>query len=210
MGLLSHLSKKHANNPYILRNPRYFQDMERLGYLAFEDGEWIFTDLTTTAEINCFPVKDPSIIPPDSTDLPARARVQVGVAEITRFYSWYGSTPTSNNKKENRKDSKPKKYKSFGNFKILIVGSRQMNDYMSRLEKHGCLVEVHNPYEDGFELLKGRVGRAEIILVCERHVPHNVWDYIDRRQPYVSVLKKDSADLISTYTYLTLQRCELI
>ncbi|WP_043932529.1 hypothetical protein [Bacillus sp. EB01] len=209
VGLLGHLSKKRAS-PYILRNPKYFQESERLGYLAFEDGEWMFTDLTTTAEINSFPVKDSSVIPSDSTDLPARARVQEGVAEITRLYSWFEFNPTSNVQKVSRKASKQKEYKTFGNFKILIVGSRLMNNYMSRLEKHGCLVQVHNPYEDGFELLKGRVGRAEIILVCERHVPHNVWDYIDRRQPYVSVLKKDSADLISTYTYLTLQRCELI
>ncbi|MDY0406122.1 hypothetical protein P5G51_012625 [Virgibacillus sp. 179-BFC.A HS] len=57
--------------------------------------------------------------------------------------------------------------------------------------------------------MEGKTGRAEIILVCERHIPHGVWDYVDKKQPFVSVLKQDSKDLIASHAYLTLQRCEL-
>ncbi|UJL46229.1 hypothetical protein KFZ58_18030 [Virgibacillus sp. NKC19-16] len=35
---------------------------------------------------------------------------------------------------------------------------------------------------------------AEIILVCERHIPRSMWNYVDRTQPFVSVLKQDSRD----------------
>ncbi|MCE4049915.1 hypothetical protein [Bacillus sp. Au-Bac7] len=210
VSLLSYHSKKKTISPFVLRNPKNSSEKDRLGYLTKEDGEWKFIDLTSTPEAKELPVKNNSIIDSANVELPVRAIVYEGVAEITRVYSGQEFNQGNSGQNTNKRVTKRKTFKPFGNFKVLIVGSRQMNDYKERLEKHGCNVEVHNPYEEGFELFKGKISRAEIILVCERHVPHNVWAYIDRQQPFVSVLKKDSPDLIATYAYITLQRCELI
>ncbi|CEG26335.1 hypothetical protein [Bacillus sp. B-jedd] len=211
VSLLSFHAKKTTNGLFVLRNPKNTGANNRLGYLTQSDGEWLFVDLTNTSEMKEYPVMNESHIEGENMELPVRAVIYDDVAKITRTYPKYEVCITETKEiKKDRRGSKEKEYKPFGNFKVLIVGSRQMNDYKERLELHGCTVEIHNPYEEGFELFKGKIGRAEIILVCERHVPHNVWDYIDRRQPFVSVLKKDSADLIATYAYITLQRCELI
>ncbi|WP_316571389.1 hypothetical protein [Neobacillus sp. YIM B06451] len=211
VSLLSYHAKKKTKGLFVLRNPKYTSERDRLGYLTHKEGEWLFVDLTSTAEIREYPVLDELQLENDNMELPARAVIYEGVAKITRTYPQYEvSIIEAKETKKDRKETKQKKYKPFGNYKVLIVGSRQMNEYKERLEMHGCTVETHNPYEEGFELFKGKIGRAEIILVCERHVPHNVWDHIDKQQPFVSVLKKDSSDLIATYAYVTLQRCELI
>lgn len=211
VSLLSFHARKNAKSLFVLRNLKYISEKDRLGYLILEEGEWKFVDLTSTSDIREYPVRNASFIEMDSVELPAKAILYEGFAEITRTYPQYESNIEETKEiKKDKKDPIQKKYQPFGNFKVLIVGSRQMNEYKERLEMHGCTVEIHNPYEEGFELFKGKISRAEIILVCERHVPHNVWDYIDKRQPYVSVLKKDSTDLIATFAYVTLQRCELI
>lgn len=113
---------------------------------------------------------------------------------------------------EKQKDGKAqtRAYTQFGNFKILVIGSRFMSDYKHRLEKHGCTAILHNAYEENFQVLKGKISKAEIILVCERHIPHSVWDHVDKKQPFVSALKQDSKDLVATFAYLTLKRCELV
>ncbi|WHX41181.1 hypothetical protein QNH36_03170 [Mesobacillus sp. AQ2] len=211
VSLLGYHSKKMATSPFVIRNPKNSSEKDRLGYLTKEDGEWRFLDLTSTSETKELPVRNIANINADDSELPVRAIVFEGIAEITRVYSRHEFNPENSGQKNiSKKVTKRKNFHPFGNFKVLIVGSRQMNDYKNRLEKHGCIVEIHNPYEEGFELFKGKISRAEIILVCERHVPHNMWDYIDRQQPFVSVLKNDSSDLIATYAYITLQRCELI
>ena len=211
VSLLSFHAKKKTNSLFVLRNPKNTGANNRLGYLTQSEGEWLFVDLTSTSEIREYPVMNASLLENENFEIPAKAIIYDDVAKITRTYPKYEfSIPETKEIKKDRRDTKEKKYIPFGNFKVLIVGARQMNEYKKRLEMHGCIVETHNSYEEGFELFKGKISRAEIILVCERHVPHNVWDYIDRRQPFVSVLKKDNTDLIATYAYVTLQRCELI
>lgn len=214
VSLLSYHLKKQVLEPYKLRNPRYGWKNEKLGYLTQEGEQWFFVDLTQGDEIKTYPVTE-SRVPAILVECPAKAIIQAGNAIITTCLTWEKLEINKGNirgekYKGEKKQSTVKKYNQFGNFKCLVVGSRYLIDYKNRLELHGCIVEVHNPYEEGFELLKGKINRAEIILVCERHVPHSVWDYIDKRQSFVSVLKTDSKDLISTFTYLTLQRCELI
>src|SRR5699024_3904231 len=97
-------------------------------------------------------------------------------------------------------------YTQFGNFKILGIGSRFMSDYKHRLEKHGCTAILHNAYEENFQVFKGKISKAEIILVCERHIRHSVWDHMNKQLPYLSALKHVSKDLVATVAYLTLHR----
>jgi hypothetical protein len=75
---------------------------------------------------------------------------------------------------------------------------------------HGFTAVVHNPYEESYELIAGKLSRADVILVCERHVPHSICGHVDRSEQNVGVLKNDSKDLISTYAYMVLERCGLL
>jgi hypothetical protein len=213
VSLLSYHSKKQALKPFIIQKPRNNRKNEKLGYLTREEEQWFFVDVNQSPDIKSFPVTE-IMVKSLAEDCPAKAMIQDGNAIITKCFTWESpeieEKPRIVGKNTLRKNNLVKEYNQFGNFKFLVLGSRYLTDYKNRLEMHGCEVEIHNPYEEGFELLKGKINRAEIILVCERHIPHGVWDYVDRRQSFVSVLKTDSKDLISTFAYLTLQRCELI
>ncbi|ASK61932.1 hypothetical protein CFK37_07045 [Virgibacillus phasianinus] len=203
---LLHFQNKKRNKQYKMRN----NARDHLGYITYKNKKWTFVDMTDVNHPrNCDVLKNISgktlII-----DRPAKATLQNCGATITKLYAMEAPKDTQQNKKKPNSEGSNKDYSWFGNFKVLIIGSRFLNEYKRRLESHGCHVELHNPYEESYKILKGKLGRAEVILVCERHIPHSLWSYIDKKRPFVTVLKHDSRDLISTFTYLTLQRCGLI
>jgi hypothetical protein len=59
-------------------------------------------------------------------------------------------------------------------------------------------------------MIVGKLSRADVILVCERHVPHSIWGHVDRSEQNVGVLKNDSKGLVATYAYMVLERCGLL
>ncbi|WNS82184.1 hypothetical protein RRU94_15660 [Domibacillus sp. DTU_2020_1001157_1_SI_ALB_TIR_016] len=206
---MKHHSQKHKER-YKLRNTKNTSNYERIGFITLENNSWQFVDYTDTSNVQSYFIRDNLSKQPLVEECPVKAILQDGQALIVETYAWEIPSSPINNRKMKNDLTEPKNYLRFGNFKILVIGARFMNDYRNRLENHGCSVELHNPYEESYEVLKGKLNRAEIVLVCERHVPHSIWNYVDRNQPYVTVLKKDSKDLISSFTYLTLCRCELI
>ncbi|WP_164667436.1 hypothetical protein [Virgibacillus doumboii] len=209
VNLLAYQTKKRTR-PYHLQNTHNTNKINRLGYLIYVNDSWKFVDLSESDRQQVYPVIENLSDSELSINTPARAIFRQEGVNILHLFSLRPPRTPQAKQKHTRTKSPKKQYNFFGKFNILVLGSRFMNDYKYRLEKHGFIVELHNPYEESYELLKGKINRAEIILVCERHVPHSIWDYIDKTQPYVSVLKQDSKDLISTHAYLTLQRCELV
>lgn len=209
VNLLKFHSQRRSNQ-YKLKSTSNSNDLERLGYLSYENDKWLFVDMTQADHPKVYDVLENTSDEPLTTDRPAKATLhQHGVTILTCFSM---ETPkyTQHKKKHINPPTSKKEYVWFGNFKVLVIGSQFLNEYKNRLEKHGCNVLLHNPFEESYEVLKGKISRSEIILVCERHIPHSIWDYVDKKQPYVNVLKQDSKDLLSTFTYLTLQRCELV
>ncbi len=209
VNLLNHHVKRRQYL-YKIKNRHNRHAHERLGYVTQTHDDWVFVDITENDSVQTYPVKENSSKQPLETDAPVKARIQNEKATITECYPVRVAEPIHKAETQEVKTKSPKKYAYFGQFKILIIGSRFLSEYKTRLEQHGCLVELHNPYEESYEVLKGKMSRSEITLVCERHVPHGIWDHVEKKQPYVTVLKKDSKDLISTNAYLTLQRCELV
>lgn len=209
VNLLSYQSRDRDTS-YLLKNTQNTNATTRLGFLVYDQEGWQFTDVSETSRHQVYPVTNNVSGSHLTEDRPAKAILNHDGAKVLQQFSM--NTPeTSQPKGKPSTTNHPKKqYQHFGQFSVLVIGSRFLNHYKYRLEKHGCVTDIHNPYEESFEVLRGRVGRAEIILVCERHIPHNVWDYVDKTQPFVSVLKRDSKDLIAAHAYLTLKRCELL
>jgi hypothetical protein len=204
VGLLSFRTRLHAEELDLDRPVR----KERMGHLADKGDHWFFID----AESNEYPLKYPlSQEMLSMNERPVKAILDEGKAILTEHFSL--DRP---NREEVSRATKSKgavqqrKYAKFGSYKVLVVGSRFLPDYKHRLELHGCIVSLHNPYEESYELLDGKVSRADVILVCERHVPHSIWGHVDRSEEQVCVLKNDSKDLISTYAYVVLERCGLL
>lgn len=194
---------------YQLNNRTNSDDHQRLGYLSYQHDKWLFVDMTQANYPIVYDVLENTSNEPLTMDKPAKATLhQYGVI-ITKCFSMEVPEQIQQKKRQTNLPSK-KEFLWFGNFNVLIIGSRFLSDYKDRLEKHGCSARLHNPFEESYQMLKAKTSRAEIILVCERHIPHSIWEHVDKKQPYVTALKQDSKDLISTFTYLTLQRCELI
>ncbi|WP_106495862.1 hypothetical protein [Lentibacillus sp. Marseille-P4043] len=209
---LLHYHSKNNKKRYRLRHSKNTNEMMRLGYLSCENNRWLFVDVTKNGQTNTYPVTRNVSNEELVIDRPVKAFLHQEGVTVTKCFQLESAFSNKQpiKKKPVKSTAQEREYLWLGNFTVLVIGSRFMNEYKYRLQKHGCLVELHNPYEQSFEVLKGKIKRAEIILVCERHIPHSIWDYVDKNQPFVSVLQQDSKDLISTFTYITLQRCELI
>ena len=209
VNLLSYHSK-NRKKPYSMKKTKNANDKERLGYLIYENDTWMFVDTTQSDHSEIYQVIENRNEEVLTVDRPVRAILQDEGVDVDKYLTLESSASAHTVEKQKGGKAQTRAYMQFGNFKILVIGSRFMSDYKHRLEKHGCTATLHNPYEESFEVLKGKISKSEIILVCERHIPHSVWDHVDKKQPFVSALKQDSKDLIATFAYLTLKRCELV
>ncbi|WP_373894191.1 hypothetical protein [Virgibacillus sp. CBA3643] len=153
---------------------------ERLGYVTYDAHTWKFVDVTESERFEIYPINANISDKELTIDQPAKATLKQDGVTITKLFTSMEPTPIPPRKRSPSTKTPRRKYRAFGNFKVLILGSRFMSEYKHRLENHGCHVEIHNPYEESFEVLKGKINRAEIILVCEGHIPHSIWDYVDR------------------------------
>jgi|HigsolmetaGSP12D_1036236.scaffolds.fasta_scaffold00379_15 hypothetical protein len=94
----------------------------------------------------------------------------------------------------------------FGGLKVLVVGSRNLNEYRHALERAGAVVETINPYEENLELLSGAFSRAHIVLVCVQHVPHTTYGYVNTKSPNVEKIHNDRTNvLIARARYIAIR-----
>jgi hypothetical protein len=204
VGLLSFRSRKHTEE----MDSRHPCRKERLGHLAEKGEHWVFVDSDSNEFLLKYPLTSDMLT---MNERPVKAILEEGKAILTEHFNWESPIKEEEGQPaRGRSAVKQRKYANFGNYHVLVIGSRFLNDYKHRLEMHGCTAVVHNPYEESYELIEGKLSRADVILVCERHVPHSIWGHVDRSEQNVGVLKNDSKDLIATYTYMVLERCGLL
>lgn len=100
-------------------------------------------------------------------------------------------------KREKKLEARKKKYQELGKHQVLLVGSRFLSKYKDRLEKYGFQVLIHNAYEDSIHLLKSKSNRVDVTVICERHIPHEVYDHISKRDPMVVCINRDNRDIVA-------------
>ncbi|WP_071616903.1 hypothetical protein [Rossellomorea aquimaris] len=204
VGLLSFQIRKHTQEMESMHPGR----KERLGHLVDKGDQWVFVDSDSNEYLLKYPLASDMLT---MNERPVKAILEEGEAILTEHFNWVSSIRAEEGQPtKGRNAVKQRKYANFGNYNVLIIGSRFLSDYKHRLEMHGCNAVVHNPYEESYEMIAGKLSRADVILVCERHVPHNIWGHVDRSEQNVGVLKNDSKDLIATYAYMVLERCGLL
>jgi hypothetical protein len=204
VGLLSYRSRKDTEE----MDSRHPGRKEILGHLADKGDHWVFVDSDSNEFLLKYPLASDMLT---MNERPVKAILEEGKAILTEHFNWESSIRAEEGQPtKGRSAVNQRKYANFGNYNVLIIGSRFLSDYKHRLEMHGCNAFVHNPYEESYELIAGKLSRADVILVCERHVPHNIWGHVDRSEQNVGVLKNDSKDLIATHAYMVLERCGLL
>ena len=100
--------------------------------------------------------------------------------------------------KEKEEKKEKKEYECIGNAKVLIIGSRNLSEYQQRLVKHGLEVETHNPFEESYHRIEGKCQRADIVVVCTSHISHSVMNHVDKKDPKVELIERDSEEWIVT------------
>lgn len=166
------------------------------GFIVKEEDQWYFYDLNN--KVYLVTSSKTKLIP----DLPASAAIyEDGTAYI--FYVYYDSYEESdkniNNKNHDKKDGAAEKRENlkFGEgLNILVVGSRDIAEYSHRLKSHGFNVETHNPFEESYHLVEGKVRRSDIVIVCTSHIDHSIMDFIDKDDQKVEIIEKDSSKKI--------------
>jgi hypothetical protein len=112
-----------------------------LGHLSDKSDHWVFVDYDS----NEFPLKYP--LASDMLTMnerPVKAILEEGNALLTEHFNWESSIRAEEGQR--RSAVKQRKYVNFGNYNILIIGSRFLSDYKHRPEMYGCTAVVHNPY----------------------------------------------------------------
>jgi hypothetical protein len=90
--------------------------------------------------------------------------------------------------------------------KTLIVTGRLNRNYRKRLSLYGVEVETHNPFEESYEVLSGKMQRADIIIVITTFVSHSVLNHIDINSDRVELMERDSIHaILSRIRYLTIK-----
>lgn len=181
-----------------------------MGYIVKEKNHWAFYDLSN----KYFEIIE---IPDNLVNgVPAKAALIDSTATIMEVYS------TKYNKEEiqkktksnnNKQTSKQKEYSylKFGDFKVLIVGARNKVHYIDRLTKHGVEAIWHDPFEEHQEQLKSKVKSADIVLICKRHIPHDVTNIVNvGDDDKIQIIDRDNKETIAARTYSTAQKLGLI
>ncbi|QNR65427.1 hypothetical protein IAQ67_16160 [Paenibacillus peoriae] len=166
------------------------------GFIVKEEDQWYFYDLNNNVYL--VTSSKTKLIP----DLPASAAIyEDGTAYV--FYVYYDSYEENDNNTDNKNHEKKddaiekKEGLKFGeDLNILVVGSRNISEYSHRLESHGFNVETHNPFEESYHLIEGKVRRSDIVIVCTSHIDHSIMDFIDKDDQKVELIEKDSSKKI--------------
>ncbi|NMM63081.1 DUF2325 domain-containing protein [Clostridium sp. P21] len=80
--------------------------------------------------------------------------------------------------------------------KILIVGSRNKMLYREMLRNFGCKVYWHDPFEESSERLKTKFEKCDVVILCARHISHDVHFDINSKEAKVGVLNRDNRETL--------------
>ncbi|AEO93583.1 gp324 [Bacillus phage G] len=186
-------------------------DNPEMGYVVKENKHWFFYNLSNKS----FEIVE---IPDNLIDgVPAKAAIIDSIAVLIDVYSIKYNREEVNkhkSKSSNQKSDSVKEkvsYTYFGDFKVLIVGSRNKTHYTERLQKHGVEVIWHNAYEESAEQLRSKFKSADITLICIRHIPHDVTNIIDvHNEENVEIVDRDNKDSITAKTHFLALKLNLL
>lgn len=172
------------------------------GYIGETPDGWVFFDLN----YHSYRILNEPIIHPLQEGKPAKALVlnETYVQVCQAFDVEPTEMKTTRHKRKqalHKKEVDEEDYPFFGAYDVLIIGSRNQNGYTKRLEKHGVNVMWHNPFEEGYKRLQGKYQKADVVLVCTRHIPHAVLDHIDKKAKKVALLDRDNEEIVASRLY---------
>lgn len=96
------------------------------------------------------------------------------------------------------------------NFKILIVGVKNKDECISKLESHGLEVIWHNTFEEHENVLRGKFSSADVVIICTKHVEHASLSAINKYDEKVELMERESANAIFHRVRYALIRLGLI
>lgn len=188
----------------------------KMGYITKHDSTWYFFDIGSYEDENyeTYEVIGNTSNQKFKQDLPVKCILREdGTASVTEVYENH-EIPEKITKAFKPKEKGEKKektyYEHFGKSKILIIGSRNLAEYEQRLEKHGLIVEVHNPFEENYHRLEGKFNSADVVVVCTSHISHAVMNHIDKKHPKVEMIERDNEEWIAVRVKFAMQKLGIL
>ena len=138
-------------------------------------------------------------------DKPSKVSIKNGYARIESIYEDIdieqklgkkGKYYDHNKNSLAQMDKEIEKIKFNHPFKILIVGSRNKEKYVTKLESYGLDVTWHDSYEDHESKLKLRFVDADVVIICTSHVSHGTIWAIDKLDKRVELLERDNSNTL--------------
>lgn len=171
--------------------PKVQEDI-RMGYISNEDLKWFFYDLSG----NTFKLYGMDLDIESNT--PAKVRIEGDFAVVINTYKYNRITRSTGITRKKKIEGEKTKinFMQLEPINVLIVGSRNIVNYVNRLRLHGIEAMCHNPFEESEKRLSSKYKWADLVLVCEQHISHGVWDIVDKKDVKVQSLKKDNANIV--------------
>ncbi|WP_079914152.1 hypothetical protein [Paenibacillus sp. 32352] len=137
------------------------------------------------------------------SDLPAKAyRIDDDTVKVAKQYSYHYAPQSISRRRKKTNPASALSTKEQNShqaplifsrkLKVLVLGARNRNNYIRKLEDCNLQADWFDGYEESPEVLKQKWGAAQIIIVCTRHVPHFVLNILDRRDKRVECLAQDN------------------
>lgn len=182
--------------------PEYISPKSIFGYLVLKDDIFYFSSIHGEAYLidSCRIKLRKHFV----EDMPASASIRDNYARIEFLHEDEDMVTTKFNKERvvhNKKkldeiEKEMDKIAFERPFKILIVGSRNKEQYVNKLESHGLEVVWHDSYEEHESVLDGKFSRADVVIICTRHTEHTSIYRINKHDEKVELIERDNANTI--------------
>lgn|GEM_PF-2589954 len=190
------VQKKKRKELYKLAPQKQSQENVRYGYLVEKEGWFWFVCITSDEMYRVG--SNPMAL---KSDMPASAVLKNDWANIVNMFEEdesieRGSGKCSSPNNNERAIGKKGLTHSLNGIKVLVIGSRSLIKYQQVLEQCGAEVETNNPYEQNIEMRRGAFNRAEIVIICASHVPHNLLSPSEISDARVEIIQRDNMQSI--------------
>lgn len=202
------------------KKPKRFQIQDikeeetMMGFISKKESTWYFFD-TTSQEDGTYEFYE--VIGNTSNhklkeELPVKCYLRddgtVTIMEVYPNHELPEKMERTLKPKEKEEKKEKKEYPYFGDGKVLIIGSRNLAEYKQRLSKHGWKVEVHNPFEENYHRIEGKVQQADVVIICTKHISHATMDHIDKKQPKIELIERDNEEWLVARVRFAMNRLQ--
>lgn len=105
-----------------------------------------------------------------------------------------------------KEEVEKERYEKMGDFKVLIVSDMKKDEYIEELKKYEIPSKWIDPVDANMPEILKDAEKYDIIILCKRHIPHKINDYLSDYAYKTSLLDKDNKQyLVARVRYMAVK-----